>query len=79
MRSCPASWTHQWPSAATWQCHRRRPRRLRAKRSRQVPLGQQQGTGWDTAYAALYLNSDEARFVTGVILPVDGGQIARIG
>ncbi len=55
------------------------PDELRAKRSRQVPLGQQQGTGWDTAYAALYLSSDEARFVTGVMLPVDGGQIARIG
>lgn len=55
------------------------PDELRAKRSRQVPLGQQQGTGWDTAYAALYLSSDEARFVTGVLLPVDGGQIARIG
>ena len=55
------------------------PDELRTKRSRQVPLGQQQGTGWDTAYAALYLASSEARFVTGVILPVDGGQIARIG
>ncbi len=55
------------------------PEELRAKRSRQVPFGQQQGTGWDTAYAALYLASDESRFVTGVMLPVDGGQIARIG
>lgn len=55
------------------------PDELRAKRSSQVPLGQQQGTGWDTAYAALYLASEESRFVTGVLLPVDGGQIARIG
>ena len=34
---------------------------------------------WDVAYAALFLASDEARFITGVILPVDGGQSARIG
>jgi NAD(P)-dependent dehydrogenase (short-subunit alcohol dehydrogenase family) len=37
------------------------------------------GTGWDIANAALFLNSDEAKFITGVILPVDGGQAARIG
>lgn len=55
------------------------PDDLRARRDRQVPLGERQGTGWDTAYAALYLASDEAKFVTGVILPVDGGQSARIG
>lgn len=52
---------------------------LRAARDRLVPFGRKQGTGWDTAYAALYLASDEARFVTGVILPVDGGQLARVG
>jgi NAD(P)-dependent dehydrogenase (short-subunit alcohol dehydrogenase family) len=32
-----------------------------------------EGTGWDVAYAILYLSSDEARFMTGVTLPVDGG------
>ena len=32
-----------------------------------------EGTSWDIAYAALYLASDEARWVTGVALPVDGG------
>ncbi len=52
---------------------------LRAARDRLVPFGRKQGTGWDTAYAALYLASDEARFVTGVILPVDGGQLSRVG
>jgi NAD(P)-dependent dehydrogenase (short-subunit alcohol dehydrogenase family) len=55
------------------------PDELRAARDAQVPLGRRQGTGWDTAYAALYLVSDEAKFVTGVVLPVDGGQSARIG
>ena len=37
-------------------------------------LGRQMGTGWDVAYAALYLHSDEAGFITGVSLPVDGGE-----
>ena len=48
-------------------------------RDAMVPLGAKMGTAWDVAYAALYLASDEARFVTGVALPVDGGQSARIG
>ncbi|MSU79775.1 MAG: SDR family oxidoreductase [Gemmataceae bacterium] len=37
------------------------------------PLGPGPGTPDDCATAALYLCSDEARFVTGVVLPVDGG------
>jgi NAD(P)-dependent dehydrogenase (short-subunit alcohol dehydrogenase family) len=32
-----------------------------------------QGTGWDVAWAAAFLASDEARWITGVTLPVDGG------
>lgn len=44
-----------------------------AARDRQVPLGRRMGTAWDVAYAALFLHSDEARFITGVSLPVDGG------
>ncbi len=52
---------------------------LRRQRNAAVPLRQRMGTGWDTAYAALWLASDEARFVTGVLLPVDGGQLAKIG
>lgn len=47
-------------------------------RSSMVPLGHQ-GTAWDVAHAALFLASDEAAFVTGVVLPVDGGQSARVG
>jgi NAD(P)-dependent dehydrogenase (short-subunit alcohol dehydrogenase family) len=43
-----------------------------------VPLGRQ-GTAWDVANAALFLASDEAAFITGVVLAVDGGQSARIG
>ena len=36
------------------------------------PLGTE-GTAWDVAWAAVYLASDEARWVTGVLLPVDAG------
>jgi NAD(P)-dependent dehydrogenase (short-subunit alcohol dehydrogenase family) len=45
-----------------------------ASRDRRVPLRRRMGTGWDVAYAALYLHSDEASFVTGVSLAVDGGE-----
>ncbi len=51
---------------------------LATGRARAVPLGHQ-GTAWDVAHAALYLASDEAGFVTGVVLPVDGGQAAMVG
>ena len=51
----------------------------RAVRNAMVPLKGGMGSGWDIASAALFLASDEAKFVTGVLLPVDGGQGARIG
>ena len=44
-----------------------------------MPLGGHMGTAWDVAWAAVFLASDEARFITGVMLPVDGGQSARVG
>jgi NAD(P)-dependent dehydrogenase (short-subunit alcohol dehydrogenase family) len=49
------------------------------ERIERIPLKGGMGTGWDTAYAALFLASDEAKFITGALLPVDGGQSARIG
>ena len=52
---------------------------LIAQRDARVPLGAKMGSAWDVAYAALFLASDEARFITGVMLPVDGGQSARRG
>jgi NAD(P)-dependent dehydrogenase (short-subunit alcohol dehydrogenase family) len=52
---------------------------LNAKRDSVVPLKGGQGTAWDIANAALFLASDEAKFITAVVLPVDGGQTARIG
>ncbi|UTP39866.1 SDR family oxidoreductase [Phenylobacterium sp. LH3H17] len=52
---------------------------VRDARNARVPLGGRMGTAWDTAYAALFLASDEARFITGVVLMVDGGMSSRIG
>ena len=48
---------------------------LRAVRSQAAPLGTE-GTAWDIANAALFLASDEARWINGVILPVDAGLVA---
>src|SRR5690349_18661935 len=50
-----------------------------AERNAQVPLRHRMGTAWDVANAALFLASEEASFVTGVALPVDGGAMVRIG
>ena len=49
------------------------------RRDAQVPLGGKMGSAWDVAWAALFLASDEARFITGVALAADVGQSARIG
>ncbi len=50
-----------------------------AQRDAKVPLRHRMGTAWDVANAALFLASDEANFITGVALPVDGGTMVRIG
>jgi len=52
---------------------------VRETRNARVPLRGKMGTAWDTAHAALFLASDEANFITGVLLPVDGGMAARVG
>ena len=52
---------------------------VRAERDARVPLRGKMGTAWDTAYAALFLASDEAQFITGEVLRVDGGMGTRIG
>jgi len=41
-------------------------------RDKTVPM-KRMGEAWDVAYAALFLASDEAKYITGVLLPVDGG------
>jgi NAD(P)-dependent dehydrogenase (short-subunit alcohol dehydrogenase family) len=45
-------------------------------RDRQCPMGHM-GDAWDVAHAALYLASDEAKYVTGAELVVDGGLTLR--
>ena len=60
--------------ARTWKQTREQ---VLAERIAKVPLGRE-GTGWDVANAALFLASDEANFVTGVSLLVDGGRVLNI-
>jgi NAD(P)-dependent dehydrogenase (short-subunit alcohol dehydrogenase family) len=50
-----------------------------AARDARVPLRHKMGTAWDVANAALFLASDEANFITGVALPVDGGALVKVG
>ena len=52
---------------------------VRAERDALVPLRHEMGSAWDVANASVFLHSDEAGFITGVALPVDGGQLARVG
>src|SRR5262249_17494253 len=47
----------------------------RGRRRRATPLGTE-GTGWDVAWGAVYLASDEARWVTGQTLVIDAGLTA---
>jgi NAD(P)-dependent dehydrogenase (short-subunit alcohol dehydrogenase family) len=49
-----------------------------AARDARVPLRHKMGSAWDVANAALFLASDEANFITGVALPVDGGALVHI-
>lgn len=49
---------------------------VREARRKSTALGIE-GTAWDIAWAAVYLASDEARWVTGVVLPVDGGVLVN--
>lgn len=46
---------------------------MRRQRHAASPMGKM-GDAWDVAHAALFLASDEAKYITGVCLPVDGGK-----
>lgn len=52
---------------------------LRQKRNQVVPLNRKMGSAWDIANAAVFLASDEAAYISGVSLPVDGALSARVG
>jgi NAD(P)-dependent dehydrogenase (short-subunit alcohol dehydrogenase family) len=55
---------------------RRNLAELRAEAKVRVPLGRR-GDAWDIAYAALFLASDESKYLTGTEILVDGGLMAR--
>lgn len=50
-----------------------------AERDARVPLRGKMGSAWDVAHACVFLASDEANFITGVALPIDGGASLRGG
>jgi len=50
-----------------------------ALRDSKVPLRGKQGTAWDVANAALFLASDEANFITGIGMLIDGGRVLDAG
>jgi NAD(P)-dependent dehydrogenase (short-subunit alcohol dehydrogenase family) len=50
-----------------------------AARNQRVPLRHAMGSAWDVAQAALFLHSDDAGFISGISLPVDGGASASFG
>ena len=47
------------------------------RRIKRNPLGTE-GTGWDVAWAAVFLASEQARWITGIVLPVDGGGLINL-
>ncbi len=48
------------------------PEEMVRRRNAQCPMGHM-GDAWDVAHAAVFLASDEARYITGVQLVIDGG------
>ncbi len=52
---------------------------IRDQRNAQIPLGGKMGTAWDVANAAVFLASDEAGFISGILLTVDGARSCKVG
>ena len=61
------------PMAVEGQTGRKPREEVVAERNAMVPLGRKMGSAWDVANAALFLASDLAQYITGAVLPVDGG------
>ena len=61
------------PMAVEGQTGRKTREEVVAERDAMVPLGRKMGSAWDVANAALFLASDLAKYITGAVLPVDGG------
>ena len=51
---------------------------LRKQRDAQVPMGRM-GTAWETAKVAVFLASDDASYLTGAVIPIDGSLHTRVG
>jgi NAD(P)-dependent dehydrogenase (short-subunit alcohol dehydrogenase family) len=51
---------------------------IRKQRDASVPMSRM-GTAWETATAAVFLASDDASYITGAVIPVDGGMHTRVG
>lgn len=51
---------------------------IRKQRDVTVPMGRM-GTAWETAKVAVFLASDDASYLTGAVIPVDGGLHTRVG
>jgi NAD(P)-dependent dehydrogenase (short-subunit alcohol dehydrogenase family) len=51
---------------------------IRAERDVLVPM-KRMGSAWDIANTAVFLASDESNYLTGVLIPVDGGLLLKAG
>jgi len=51
--------------------------RLKGKVAIVTGAGSTPGEGWDIAYASLFLVSDEAKYITGQVMAVDGGILCK--
>lgn len=52
---------------------------VRNARQKNVPLKGRIGTAWDVAHACAFLASEEAGFITGISLLIDGGRALKVG